>query len=424
MGRITLLLIGLGIGLASCQSDPDPVYDLLIDNGHVVDARNGVDQVMDVALLDGRIARVSPEIDPEQATQRIDATGLYVAPGLINPHGHYFTGPRIGADDGGFSGAFASGFSSVSPDNFTLRNGITTVVDAGTSGWRNVEQFKENVVDPSTTRVLAFLNIVGYGMLDHNHNQRVEDMDVERTVAALEEHDDWLVGTKIGHFYSPDWTPFERAQQAARESGTRLFVECHLPELPMGEILERLEEGDILTHIYGAVHDREHILNQEGRVRPDMIAARERGVFFDTGHGGVSFHYDLAAPALEQGFLPDAFGTDLHRFSMNAGMKNMLNVMSKFMNLGMDPSDLLSRATWGTAKMVGREDLGHLSEGAVADIAILNLKEGSFGFVDSGGERLQGDRIWEAEVTLREGRVVWDLNGLAARPWQEDDVQR
>jgi dihydroorotase len=138
-------------------------------------------------------------------------------------------------------------------------------------------------------------------------------------------------------------------------------------------------------------------------------------VYFDVGHGGGSFHYSLAVPALEQGFYPDSFGTDLHRFSMNAGMKDMLNIMSKFLNLGMPLEDVISKATWSPAQMIKREDLGHLSKGAEADIAILRVREGQFGYIDADGYKINGDKRLEAEITIRAGKIVWDLNGIAAK---------
>lgn len=411
-----LLLLPLLLLLA-CSSEPS--YDLLLRGGHVIDARNGIDSPMDIAVQDGRIVLTGENIDPRRAEQVIDATGLYVTPGLIDIHAHLFTGTRIGDDDGGFSGAFADGFSSVSPDNFALRNGITTMVDAGTSGWRNFPDFKRQVIDPSVTRVLAFLNIVGYGMRDHNHNQRIEDMDVERTVSMMEEHPDLIVGTKIGHFHGPEWVPFERAHEAAQRTGTPMILECHLPELPLRELLERIGPGDIVTHVYGDVHDRDSYLDGENRVRDYVMEAYERGVLFDVGHGGVSFHFHKAVPALEQGLKPYTFGSDLHRFSMNAGMKDMLNIMSKFMAMGMTLQEVIRGATYHASEAIRRPDLGHLSEGAVADIALIRLKEGEFGFVDSGGYRMDAERKLVAEMTIREGRIVWDLNGLASPLWNE-----
>ena len=310
---------------------------------------------------------------------------------------------------------FASGFSSVSPDDFTLKAGITTVVDAGTSGWRSFPKFKEEVIDRSKTRVLVFLNITGAGMIGAPDEEKLDDMDVTMTVKAIREYPDIIVGTKIGHYTGDQWTPFDRAVAAGTEANVPMILECHLPELPLEEVLNKMRKGDIFTHTYGAVNDRNWLLDDQGSVQPYVLEARRKGVYFDVGHGGGSFHYSLAVPALEQGFYPDSFGTDLHRFSMNAGMKDMLNIMSKFLNLGMPLEDVISKASWSPAQMIKREDLGHLSKGAEADIAILRVREGQFGYIDADGYKINGDKRLEAEITIRAGKIVWDLNGIAAK---------
>jgi dihydroorotase len=245
----------------------------------------------------------------------------------------------------------------------------------------------------------------------------INDMDARMTALVIEQYPDIIVGVKIGHYRGADWAPFDRALEAGRIAEVPLFVECHLPLLSMEEILDRLRPGDIYSHSFCRATDRTCLLDDELRIRPSVVAAKEKGVRFDVGHGGAMFHFDIAAPAMEQGLLPDSFGSDLHRFSMNAGMKNMLYTMSKYLNMGMALQDVIFRATWNTAKSLQREDLGHLSEGAVADIAVLNVRTGNFGFIDAKGYKLSGDRKLEAELTLREGKIVWDLNGLAAKDW-------
>jgi dihydroorotase len=380
--------------------------DILLRGGHVIDAKNHIDAKMDVAIAEGKILEVAPNISVENAKQVVDATGLYVSPGLIDPHTHVFVGSNSG---------FADGFSSVSPDDITLKAGITTVVDAGTSGWRNFPVFKKNVIDRSKTRVLSFLNIAGSGMTGFPSEEDINDMDARMTALVIEQFPDIIVGVKIGHYRGNDWTPFERALEAGRIADVPLFVECHLPLLPMEGILERLRPGDIYSHSFCTASDRTCLLDDDLKIRPYVAEAKKKGVRFDVGHGGAMFHFDIAVPAMEQGLSPDSFGSDLHRFSMNAGMKNMLNIMSKYLNLGMALEDVIFRATWSTAQSIQRNDLGHISEGAVADIVVLNLRTGNFGFIDARGNKIAGDRKLEAELTLREGKVVWDLNGLAAK---------
>ena len=382
--------------------------DILLKGGHVIDAKNEINSKMDVAIADGKILQVSPNISAKDAKKVIDATGFYVAPGLIDLHTHVFVGSNSG---------FADGFSCVSPDDITLKAGITTVVDAGTSGWRNFPVFKKQVIDRSKTRVLSFLNIAGSGMTGFPSEEDVNDMDSRMTALVIEQFPDIIVGVKIGHYRGSEWTPFDRALEAARIANVPLFVECHLPLLPLEGILDRMRSGDIYTHSYCKATDRMCLLDDQGKIRPYVLEAQKKGVRFDVGHGGGMFHFDIAVPALEQGLLPNSFGSDLHRFSMNSGMKNMLDIMSKFLNMGMAIEDIVYRATWNSALSIKREDLGQLSEGAVADIAVLSVKEGSFGFIDTRGNKMAGDRRLEAELTIREGKVVWDQNGMAAKEW-------
>ncbi|KPL23262.1 MAG: dihydroorotase [Bacteroides sp. SM1_62] len=382
--------------------------DILLKGGHVIDAKNKIDAEMDVAISDGKIYEVAHDISAEGAKKVIDATGLYVVPGLIDPHTHVFVGSKSG---------FADGFNSVSPDDITLKAGITTVVDAGTSGWRNFPVFKKQVIDRSKTRVLAFLNIAGSGMTGFPSEEDINDMDARMTALVIKQFPDVIVGVKIGHYRGSEWAPFDRALEAGRIADVPLLVECHLPLLPLEGILDRMRPGDIYTHSFCTASDRMCLLDEQLKIRSFVLEAHKKGVRFDVGHGGGMFHFAIAVPAMEQGLLPDSFGSDLHRFSMNSGMKNMLDIMSKFLNMGMAIEDIVFRATWNTAISIKREDLGHLSEGAVADIAVLSVRRGSFGFIDTKGYKMAGDRRLEAELTIREGKVVWDQNGMAAKEW-------
>ncbi len=296
--------------------------------------------------------------------------------------------------------------------------GITTVVDAGTSGWRNFPLFKTQVIDQSKTRILAFLNIAASGMTGDSVQYDLNEMDVEKTAAVIQQYGDIIVGVKIGHFEGNSWAPFDRALEAASKTDRPLFVECHLPQYTLKDQLARMRPGDIITHAFENISERAPVVDQEGKVLPYVYEAKERGILFDVGHGGAGFWFNQAIPAMEQGLWPNSFGTDLHRFSMNAGMKDMLNLMSKYLNMGMPLKDVLLRGSWNPAQAIGREDLGHLSVGAEADIALLALKSGKFGFVDARNNRISGDRKFEAELTIRAGKVVWDLNGLAAKSFK------
>ncbi len=382
--------------------------DILIKGGHVIDPKNNIDSKMDIAVAGGKILKVAKDIPDAGAKKVIDANGYYVTPGLIDLHTHVFVGSKDG---------FADGFSCLSPDDITFKAGITTVVDAGTSGWRNFTLFKKQVIDRSQTRILAFLNIAGSGMTGFPSEEDLNDMDARMTSLVIQQYPEIIVGVKVGHYRGTEWTPLDRAIEAGTIANVPLILECHLPNLPLEGILQRLRPGDIYTHTYCTAVDRTCILDDNGKLRQCVIDARDKGVRFDVGHGGAMFHFAVAVPALQQGLLPNSFGSDLHRFSMNSGMKNMLDIMSKFLNMGMTVQDIIFRATWNSANSVKRPDLGNLSEGSEADIAILNVRKGTFGFVDAGGSKLIGDRKFEAEMTIRDGKIVWDLDGLAAREW-------
>ena len=380
-------------------------YDLLISNGRLIDPKNNIDAKMDLAIKDGKIAKVASSIPASQAVKVIDATGLIVAPGLIDIHTHVFVGSK--------PETFADGFLSVSPDDFTLKAGVTTVVDAGTSGWRNFPVFKEHVIEKSKTRILAFLNIAGNGMSGSPTEQDVTDMDAFMTSLVVKKNPDIIVGVKIGHYEGSDWTPFDRALDAAAKSNTPLFVECHLPQLSLEDQLKKLRPGDIITHSFEKIEERMPVTDEQGNLRPFVKDAQKRGVLFDLGHGGAGFWFSVAIPAMKQGLAPNSFGSDLHRFSMNAGMKDMMNIMSKYMALGMSLEDVIERGSWNAAKSIHKNDLGNLSEGNTADIVVIRIREGQFGFIDAGGNVIQGTKKLECELTLRNGKIVWDLNGIS-----------
>ena len=383
-------------------------YDLLLRNGQLIDPKNSINGKMDIAVLDGKVAKVAASIPSNQAKKIIDVTGLIVTPGLIDIHTHVFVG--------GKPETFADGFLSVSPDDFTLKSGVTTVVDAGTSGWRNFPVFKEHVIDKSRTRVLAFLNIAGNGMTGSPTEQDVNDMDAYMTSLVVKKNPEIIVGVKIGHYEGADWAPFDRAIDAAAKSNTPLFVECHLPQFSLEDQLKKMRPGDIITHSFEKIDERMPVIDEQGKLRSFVIDAQKRGVLFDLGHGGAGFWFSVAVPAMKQGLAPNSFGSDLHRFSMNAGMKDMMNIMSKYIAMGMSLQEVVERATWNAAKAIHRNDLGSLTEGNVADIAVFRIREGNFGYTDAGGNVINGTKKLEAELTVRNGKVVWDLNGISGTP--------
>jgi dihydroorotase len=386
--------------------------DLLLRGGRLLDFKNGVDAVRDVAIAGGKIVEVAERIDESQAARTVDARGFLVVPGLVDLHAHVFFGTEPNAD-------YSNGYNALPPDGFTFRSCVTTVVDTGGSGWRNFPQFKGQVIDRSQTRVLALLNIVGSGMKGGPVEQNLLDMDPKLTALRAREFPEIVVGVKVAHYRGSEWDPVDRAVEAGRQAGIPVMVDfgSHDPPLSLEDLLlTHLRPGDILTHTYAQVEGRIAVVDAAGRLQPFVRKARERGIVFDVGHGGGSFVFGQARAAMEQGFPPDTISTDLHRTSMNAGMKDMLNVMSKLVALGMSVEDAVRAATSSAARAIHRDDLGHLGVGAEADIAVLSVREGDFGFLDVLGGRHEGQKKLECELTLRAGTVVWDLNGVATRP--------
>jgi dihydroorotase len=406
MKRVVVCLVALSVArLASAQAS----YDLLLRGGHVIDGRNGIDAVRDVAIKDGKVAAVAANIPPTQATKTVDAAGLYVTPGLVDIHVHGYHGEK--------GTAYAGGPLGVPVDAFSLRSCVTTVADAGSSGWRNFDDFKARIIDKSKTRIVAFLNIVGHGMGGGTVEQNLADMEVKPTADLALTHKGVIVGVKSAHFNGPEWTPYERAVEAGTIADIPVMVDFGSARVrTIKELFERVfRPGDIYTHAY-AGGGRELI---GGKVNPAIFAAQKKGIIFDIGHGGGSFVWQTAVQAFKEGYYPDSLSSDLHVSSMNAGMKDMTNIMSKFLALGMSLRDVVVRSTWNPAKEIKLEQLGHLSVGAPADIAVLRLEKGKFGFLDQRGGRLDGRQRLGCELTLRDGAVAYDLNGLAAEAWQK-----
>ena len=384
-------------------------YDLLLQGGHVIDAKNHLSANRDVAIANGKIAAVEEHIDPSRALKTVDAKDLYVTPGLIDIHVHVYASP-------GEKNSYA-GDEGVWPDGFTFRAGVTTVADAGSSGYKNFEDFKQHVIDRSKTRVLAFLNIVGAGMRGPKYENNLADMEPAPAAAMAKRYPGLIIGIKTAHYAGPEWIPVEHAVEAGKLANIPVMVDfgANKPERPITVLLgQKLRPGDIYTHCYSGLRNE---LEPDGKLNPGMWAGRKRGVIFDVGHGGGSFAWRIAVPAIKQGFLPDSISTDLHIGSMNAGMKDMLNVMGKFLALGLTPDQIIARSTWNPAREIHHEELGNLSIGSPADIAVIRLEKGSFGFTDMYGARMNSNQKFECEMTVKNGKIVYDLNGLSRPEW-------
>lgn len=431
--RYLALLLGLlaapaTAAWAQVQGSYKP-YSIVIKGGHVIDPKNGINAVMDVAIApardmrplawgealspdqEGKIARVAENIDPGLAVQVVDATGLYVVPGLVDIHSHNFWG-----HDGERQ---MNGPRGLPPDGFTFRSGVTTVVDVGGSGWRTFPLFKKQTIERSQTRVLAMLNIVGEGMRGSKYEQNIDDMNPDSTAKVAQEHEDVIVGIKLAHFSGHDWTPTDRALAAGRLADIPIMVDFGSaePYLPLETLfLEKLRPGDIYTHCFGgnsstSPNGRESIVDvTTNKVKPYVWEAQKRGVVFDVGFGGASFLFAQGIPAIESGFFPNSISTDIHVESMNNAMKDMPNIMSLFMAMGMPLEAVIAASTWNPAQEINRPDLGNLSIGSVADIALFRLVEGDFGFWARDG-KIAGEQRLFTEMTLRGGHIVYNLNG-------------
>ncbi|MEO6290878.1 MAG: amidohydrolase/deacetylase family metallohydrolase [Ginsengibacter sp.] len=409
---IIILLFFFPVNILHAQQ-----IDILLKGGHVIDPKNKIDGQMDVAITNGKISAVAKDIPAKNAKKIIDVTGLYVTPGIIDMHVHAFNGTDVDA-------YIANGLTALPPDGFTFRAGVTTVVDAGSSGWRNFPQFKKQTIDKAQTRVLALLNIVGNGMVSRFMEQDVSDMNPRQTAYMITKlYPDILVGIKSAHFWG-DFTQVDKAVEAGKLANVPVMVDFgeHHPPNSIEELfMKHLRPGDMFTHTFAyGPKDRETVVDENGKVKPFIFEAQKRGIIFDVGHGGGAFSWRQAVPSFQQGFYPNVISTDLHGESMNGGMKDMSNVMSKFLAMGMSLEDVILRSTWNPANVIHRTDLGSLSVGSDADVAVFNVRKGDFGYLDIRNTRLKATQKLEAELTIRAGKIVWNLNGIGAPAWEEE----
>ena len=388
-----------------------PQYDLLLKNGHVIDPANNIDAPMDVAVAAGKIAHVAPTISSADAAQTVDAAGLIITPGLIDIHVHVYHTREPET-------------LSIIADHHAFRSGVTTVVDTGTAGAKHFLHFKRTVIDRAKTRIFAYINIVKSGMVGP-FEQDINEMDAELAASIVLAYPDDCVGIKTAHYWvsepfdeaHPPWAAVDRALEASDICKKPLMVDFwHREGRTYQELLQKMQPGDIHTHVYAQQFP---ILNDENKPADFMFEARERAIIFDLGHGAGSFWFRLAIPAYDGGFGPDSISTDLHIGNVNGVVHDMLNTMSKLLCMGMPLTEVIYRSTATPAQEIGHSELGNLSIGAEADIAVLRQDQGEFGYVDCGGARMNGDRKLSCEMTIRAGEIVYDLNGRASSAWEE-----
>ncbi len=398
----------------------DGKFDLLLKGGRVIDPANGVDGLCDVGIEEGKIAAVEADIAPQKAAHVVDVSGLLVTPGLIDIHVHaYFT--RVPG-----AGRFSL---SLHPDAHFPLSGVTTCVDTGTAGCQEMAHFRRTVMEQVKTRVLAYVNIAAPGM--GADEQDIRTFDVDGAASTAREHSDVVVGIKTAHYWTrepfdamhPPWESVERAVDAGDGCAMPVMVDFwpRPPERPYPTlILEKLRPGDIHTHVYARQFP---VVDDGGNVEPYMFEARVRGVWFDLGHGAASFWYRNAARAIANGFGPDSISTDLHMGNISGPVFSMQDTMSKCLAMGMTLEDVIYRSTAAPARAIRHPELGTLSVGAEADVAVLALETGSFSFEDCGYARIDADQRVICRLTIRKGQIIFDRDARAVPNWEDAPLE-
>jgi dihydroorotase len=411
-------------------------YDLLLKGGHVIDPANGLDAKMDVGVSLGRIAAVEKDIPANQAGKVVDVSGLYVTPGLIDIHYHVGHGGAplnwFAPDSPNHEVLPAAALASTDPRaqlvpygipaDLALQSGVTTIVDAGSAGADTFLQEKEEVIDHAKVRVLAFLNIVSDGMKG-GLEQSVDQMDVKRCADTIRRYSDIIVGVKTAHYWTqkplddvhPTWAAVDRAIACGEAAKVPVMFDFWpRPERSFADlVLQKARPGDIHTHVFA----QQFPIIVDGKVNPILQQARNRGVIFDVGHGAGSFWFRNAVPAVNQGFIPDSMSTDLHTGDLT--ILSMSNVMSKFLSMGVPLNDLIRRSTVNPAREIHRPELGTLSVGKEADVAVLEELHGHFGYIDCGYAKMEGTSQIVARMTIRAGRILYDPSGLSMVQWEK-----
>jgi dihydroorotase len=371
-----------------------PGPDLLIRGGTVVCPASGHHGLIDVAVRGGRIDAVGESIPPAAGAQIVDAKGLIVTAGLIDLHVHVFAGQDLGVAAAGIG----------------LADGTTTLVDAGSAGAHLYAAFRDAYLHTAAERVLAFLNISSIGLTSTLLAGELETLayaNVEECLRCVEANRDSIVGIKIR--VAPETVgsngirPLEAAVEAAGSAGLPLMVHIAGPPPELESILALLRPGDVVTHCYTGLGNR--LRGPDGRVRPEVRAARERGILFDLGHGGGSFDLESAAALIEDGFLPDIISSDAHAYSIHL-VQSLPVVMSRFLALGVPLAEVVERSTAAPADFLGRHELGRVAPGAVADVAAFELREQPVRFHDVSGRPFDGTQVLTPRWTIKDGRLL------------------
>ena len=381
------------------------MYDLLLKGGRVIDPAGDIDQVLDVAFADGKVAKLAPDLPSDGARAVREVAGKIVTPGLIDLHTHiYWGGTSIG----------------IEPDPIARQGGCTTLVDAGTAGPANLAGLRRHVIERSEVRILAYINVAFPGIFAFSSSVMVGECADIRLLNAREclrvarEHADIVVGVKVrvgqGAGGANGIGPLDIALEVAGELGMPVMAHLDFPPPSRRDVLERLRPGDVLTHCFRPFPNAPA---KRGRaVHDEVLAARERGVIFDIGHGMGSFGFATARTMLANGFPPDTISSDVHCLSVDGPAFDLLVTMSKFLCLGMPLGEIVRATTLAPAQVVGRDDLGRLTEGAAGDATVLEIRDGSFELSDALGQTITGDRRLFAPGIV--------LNGAWWHPAEDD----
>jgi dihydroorotase len=372
-------------------------FDLVLCGGRVVDPSQKLDAVTDVAFSGGKVAMVGNALKVDPGTDVRDVSGYIVTPGLIDLHTHvYWGGTSIGID----------------AEEFCRTSGVTTAIDTGSAGPGNFAGFRKHVIEPSQVRILAYLHVSHAGIYGYSHRVMVgesEEIRLMNPIDAVEVADanrDLIVGIKVRVGRNSSGTsgivPLQIALEAANEVGMPLM--CHIDHPPPSyeEVVSLLRPGDVLTHAFRPFPNSP--ATAQGTVKKVVREARERGVFFDIGHGKGSFAFKTARAMLANGFYPDTISSDVHILCINGPAFDQVTTMSKFLCMGMPLSDVVAASTVNAAMALRRPELGSLKPGSVGDATLISIKEGKFDYVDVVGEHLIGDRKIASEGVVIGGR--------------------
>jgi len=372
-------------------------FDVVIKGGRVLDPSQNIDGLLDVGISSGKVARLAPDIPAVEATDVVNASGKIVTPGLIDLHTHVF--PDVGP-------------YGIVADPYCVMRGVTTVIDAGTSGAYSFPAFRKYIIPQAATRIRALLNVVSIGMIAGNIGElwdlRYCDPKLAAQVAG--ENRDLIVGFKIRFsekYTGPnDMEGMRRARAAADEAHLPLMIHIGAAYTPLGQLLALLKQGDLVTHTFnGHVNG---IIDASGKVIPEVREARQRGVLFDVGHGQGSFSFDVMEKCMQDGFLPDTISTDLYSYSVNGPVYDFATTLSKYLLLGLNLRETIARCTANAAPVFNfGAEIGTLKVGTEADAAVFDLREGEFGFIDSEGKTRIGRQKLFPVVTVRAGKLFY-----------------